>query len=262
MLQMFVITMREGIEAFLIVAIMAAYLRKTGRENLLPAVWWGTGAAVVLSVAASFLFREAGSQPLWEALLAGVAAVLVATMTIYMWRTARTLRATINGRLEQAAVRPGTAAVFGIFAFTLLMITREGMETALLITSLAFQVDASDLLLGAIAGVPVAALLAWAWTRYGHRVNLARFFQVTAVFLLLFMLQLVIYTLHELFEANVLPGVNNEYWHVATEPYGPEGQYGQMLTYLMVAVPALWLLLTWVSDTLTARATARALPSG
>ena len=256
MLQMFVITMREGIEAFLIVAIMAAYLRKTGRDGLLPAVWWGTGTAVILSVAASFLFKQAANQPLWESVLAGVAAVLVATMTVYMWRTARTLRATINGRLEHEAARTGAAAMIGVFAFALLMITREGMETALLITSLALQVDARDMLSGAVAGVFVAGLLAWAWTRYGHRVNLARFFQVTAVFLLLFLVQLVIYTLHELFEANVLPGVDNEYWHVATEPYGPEGQYGQMLTYFMVALPALWLLGTWVRDRMTARVAA------
>ena len=92
---------------------------------------------------------------------------------------------------------------------------------------------------------PSAALLAWAWVRYGRRVNLARFFQVTAIFLLVFSLQLVVYTLHEFFEAGIVPFVDNEFWHVATEPYGPEGVYGQWLTYLMVLIPVVWL--GWVS---------------
>ena len=91
-------------------------------------------------------------------------------------------------------------------------------------------------------------MVAWAWSRYGHRVNLARFFQVTAVFLMVFVVQLVIYAFHEFTEANALPGVNNQYWHIATEPYGPEGIYGHWLTYLMVLVPAGWLLLSGLRD--------------
>ena len=248
MLQMLIITMREGIEAFLIIAIMAAYLKKTGRQALLPAVWWGTGVAVLLSVGVSFLFAEADNKPLWEGTLAAVAAVLVASMVIYMWRAARHLRAQIGARLEAAAVKPGAAALFGVFAFVLLMIIREGMETALLITTLIFQNDSHDLVIGAAAGLVLAGLMAWAWSRYGHRVNLARFFQVTAVFLMVFVVQLVIYAFHEFTEANALPGVNNQYWHVATEPYGPEGIYGQWLTYLMVLIPAGWLLVTGLRD--------------
>ena len=132
----------------------------------------------------------------------------------------------------------------GVFVFVLLMIVREGMETALLLSTLFLQQGERDLadrrLLG---GVAAAALLAWAWTRYGRRINLARFFQVTAVFLLIFSLQLVVYTLHEFFEAGAVPFVDNEFWHIATEPYGPEGVYGEWLTYLMVLVPAAWLAL-------------------
>jgi len=83
--------------------------------------------------------------------------------------------------------------------------------------------------------------LAWAWVRYGQLVNLALFFKVTSVFLVLFAFQLVIYSFHEATEANLLP-LDNAYWHVATEPYGPEGQYGALLTYLLVLVPAAWLV--------------------
>lgn len=247
MLQMLVITMREGIEAFLIIAIMAAYLKKTGRHALLPAVWWGTGLAVLLSVGVSFIFAEATNKPLWEGALAAVAAILVATMVVYMWRTARHMRAQIGAKLEAAAIKPGTGALLGVFAFTLLMITREGMETALLISTLILQSEPRDVIIGAIGGVALAALMAWAWSRYGHRINLARFFQVTAVFLMVFVVQLAIYAFHEFSEAGMLP-LNNAYWHLATEPYGPEGFYGQLLSYSMVLIPAAWLFWSWLRD--------------
>ena len=92
---------------------------------------------------------------------------------------------------------------------------------------------------GAAAGVLCAAFVAWLWSRYGHRVNLALFFQVTAVFLAVFVVQLVIYGFHELTEANLFP--YSEPLHWATEPYGPDGRYGQFLTYLLVLLPLGWL---------------------
>ena len=249
MLQILVITLREGIEAFLIVAITAGILRQTGRTALLPALYWGTGIAVLASFIASFFFAEAENKPLWEGILAAAAAVMVISMTIYMWRTARTMRTTIGARIDQVTQNKTTAAAWwAVFAFVLLMIVREGMETALLLTSLFLQQGEREMLIGGLLGVTGAALLAWAWTRYGRRINLARFFQVTAVFLLIFSVQLVIYTFHEFFEAGVVPFVDNEYWHVATEPYGPEGVYGEWLTYLMVLVPAGWLALVWLKD--------------
>ena len=249
MLQILIITMREGIEAFLIVAITAGILRQTGRQALLPAVYWGTGIAVIASFVASLFFAEAENKPLWEGVLAAAAAVMVISMTIYMWRTARTMRTTIGARIEQVTQNKATAAAWwAVFVFVLLMIVREGMETALLLTSLFMQQGQHSLLIGGLLGVLGAAAVAWAWTRYGRRINLARFFQVTAVFLLIFSVQLVIYTFHELFEAGVVPLVDNEYWHIATEPYGPEGVYGQWLTYLMVLVPAAWLFTVWLKD--------------
>jgi high-affinity iron transporter len=109
----------------------------------------------------------------------------------------------------------------------------------MLMNALLFQVRALNIIGGAVAGVLLAAFIAFLWSRYGHRVNLARFFQVTAIFLLVFVVQLVIYGFHELAEAHVLP--NSEALHWATEPYGPDGAYGQYLTYLLVALPLGWL---------------------
>jgi high-affinity iron transporter len=236
MLQAFVVTLREGLEAFLIVAISLAYLRKTGRQALIPAVHWGIGASIVVSIGAGVLLAQAANQSLWEGVLALVAAVLVATLIIHMWRAGRHMKRDIESRLEASSIKAGVAAFAGIFAFTLLMISREGMETALLMNALLFQVRSVDIITGAVAGTLTAAFIAWLWSRYGHRVNLARFFQVTALFLLVFVVQLLIYGLHELTEAS-----GGGFWHDATEPYGPDGIYGQYLTYMLVLLPLGWL---------------------
>ena len=239
MLQSFVITLREGLEAFLIIAISLAYLRKTERHALIPAVHWGIAASILLSILAGILLQRAANQALWEGVLALVAAVLVASLTIHMWRIGRRMRSEIEAHLQQSAERTGAAALAGVFFFTLVMITREGMEMALLMNALLFQVRSVELVGGAVAGTLVAALIAWSWSRYGHRVNLGLFFQATAVFLLVFVVQLLIYGFHELTEANLFP--YSEPLHWATEPYGPDGRYGQYLTYLLVFLPVTWL---------------------
>jgi high-affinity iron transporter len=156
-----------------------------------------------------------------------------------MWRAGRHMKRDIEGKLAASSDKTGAAAFWGVFFFTLLMITREGMETAMLMNALLFQVKALNIVGGAVGGTLIAAFIAFLWSRYGHRVNLARFFQVTAIFLLVFVVQLLIYGFHELAEAHVLP--NSEMLHGATEPYGPDGVYGQWLTYLLVILPLGWL---------------------
>jgi high-affinity iron transporter len=242
MLQAFVVTLREGLEAFLIVAISLAYLRKTGRGSLIPAVRWGILASILLSIGAGVLLAKASNQSLWEGVLALVAAVLVASLTVHMWRAGRHMKRDIEGRLEASSMKAGGAAFFGVFMFTLLMITREGMETALLMNALLFTVQSPQIVSGALGGTVLAAFVAWLWSRYGHRVNLARFFQVTAVFLLIFVVQLVIYGFHELTEANIFP--NSQPWHDATEAFGPDGVYGQYFSYLLVLLPLTWLAIS------------------
>jgi len=242
MLQAFVITLREGLEAFLIVAISLAYLRKSGRHELVPAVRWGIALAIVISIGAAFVFQRVANQALWEGLLALAAAISVASLTVHMWRTSRRIKQDIEGHLHGSTLKQGTSAFLGVFAFTLLMITREGMETALLMGTLLFQVKSISVITGAVAGTLFSAFVAWLWSRYGHRVNLALFFQVTAVFLLVFVVQLLIYGFHELTEANLFPGSEPLHW--ATEPYGPDGRYGQYLTYLLVMLPLGWLAIS------------------
>ena len=243
----FVITLREGLEAFLIVAISLAYLRKSGRSELIPAVRWGIAAAVALSIAAGILLQRASNQSLWEGVLAITAAVLVGSLTVHMWRVSRRIKAEIEGHLQRSAANVGAAAFLGVFLFTLLMVTREGMETALLMNAVLFQNGRIEVIAGALAGTLCAAGLAWLWSRYGHRVNLARFFQVTAVFLLVFVVQLLIYGFHELTEAGIF--ANSEALHWATEPYGPDGRYGQYLSYMLVILPLGWLTISSLRGT-------------
>jgi high-affinity iron transporter len=241
MLPTLLVTLREGIEAFLIVAITLAYLRKTNRLALGSAVLWGTGVGVALSVVAGVLFGQAENKPMWEGFLALAAAVMVLSMVIYMLRASRRMRGDIAAKVEAAVTKSTTGAWLGVFAFVLVMIVREGMETALILTTLLFEQGSRDLLAGASVGLALAALVAWAWSRYGQKVNLRRFFQVTSVFLILFTIQLVIYAFHEFTEIGAVPGIDNAFWHALAEPYGPDGVYGEWLTYLMVLVPAGWL---------------------
>ncbi len=156
-----------------------------------------------------------------------------------MCRHAPPQKPEIETQLAASLPHNHTPAFAGVFLFTLLMISREGMETALLMGTLFFQVKAMDVLVGAAGGTLVAAGVAALWSRFGHRINLGLFFQVTAVFLMVFVVQLLIYGFHELTEANIFP--YSEPLHWATEPYGPDGQYGRYFSYLLVLLPIAWL---------------------
>ena len=158
-------------------------------------------------------------------------------MIVHMWRTGRRMKGDIEGRL-QASGAPGAAAFAGVFLFTLLMISREGMETALLLMQLH---QTTNLVLGAALGTLAAAGVAWLWSRVGHRVNLALFFQATAIFLFVFVVQLVIKGTHEMSEQQYLP--YSEFIHSSTESWGPDSMFGHVLTYLLVMLPLAWIAL-------------------
>ena len=200
-------------------------------------MYWGTGVAVLLSVVAGYFFGQAENKPMWEGLLAIAAAAMVLTMVVYMLKAARRMRGDIAARVEAAVARPGAGAWIGVFAFVLVMIVREGMETALILSTLMFEQGSRNLLAGASLGVLLAAALAWAWSRYGQRVNLRRFFQVTSLFLVLFTIQLFIYAFHEFTEAGAIPGIDNEFWHVADRTLRSRRRLRRVAPYLMVLVP-------------------------
>src|SRR5262250_138822 len=265
MLNSFIIVLREGFESFLLVAVILTYLRKSGQKWLNPSVY----AGIVLAVSASFglgyvlkngveeetltrLFGATlggyasiflGNEALREAILGVVAIILVGTLVIHMWRTGPKIQERMRQRLSLVSSKTSKiAAVAGVFLFTFLMITREGMETALML----IQIRDPRLINGALLGVLAASAFAWCWARFGHLINVRRFFQVTGIFLLLFMIQVAIYSFHEFAEAGMLP--NSEVLHAATEKFSPDGLYGKWFSPIMIGICALWLFGAWLID--------------
>ncbi|HEX7681419.1 MAG TPA: FTR1 family protein [Thermoanaerobaculia bacterium] len=237
MIPALIIVFREGFEAFLSVAIILAYLRKTGRNSLRPAVYAGIITSIVASFALGWWLMRV-NQSFWEGVLGLIAAVLVASFVVHVWRTAPKMKGDMERRLDvYSSAASRFLAVAGVFGFTVLMVTREGMETALML----IQVRNSRFILGSLLGIAAAAAMSWAWAHYGHRIDIKRFFQVTGLFLLLFTLQILFYSIHEFSEAEVL-GRWSEAIHNATEPYSPVGIYGKWLSVLMVGLCAAWLV--------------------
>ena len=244
MWQGFTIALREGIEMFLIVALILSYLRRTGRGTLTRAVYAATAVSLLSCAGAFLLFRRASNQSLWEGILALIAAVLVASLLVYMKRVSTHLKKDIETRVETSASGGSAAHAFwGIFGFTLLMITREGMETALLISTALFQMRSAAVSLGLALGLAAAIAIALAWTRLGRGVDLKALLNILAVFLAIFVVQLLLYGVHELSEARVLPA--SQAVHDATEILGPDGKIGHLLAYSLAVVPTVWLVALW-----------------
>ena len=243
MLQAFVIVLREGFESFLIVSVIVSYLQKLQYRRLLPAVYWGIATALAASVGFGVLLSQRGYDPLWEGILGLVAVGFVTSLVIQMWRHGRYLKQETEQKLSALSSRPSPRwAIAGVFAFTVLMITREGIETALLL----LQVRDPAFLAGAGLGLLSTALLAVLWARCGHLIHLKLFFQVTSIFLLLFLGQVLLYAFHELSEAGVLPA--SEAFHAATEPFSPDGRYGKWFGVITVAICMGWLLFAWAGQ--------------
>lgn len=253
----YLIGLREGLEASLVVCILIAYLVKTGRRDALKPIWIGIGVAVGVALAFG-AGLEFGSQELtFEAqeLLGGtlsiVAVVLVTWMVFWMRRTARHLRAELHGRLD-AALQMGTGA---LVATAFLAVGREGLETALFVwASVRASSDGSYApLAGVVLGLLTAVLLGWLFYRGAVRINLAKFFTWTGGMLVVVAAGVLAYGVHDLQEARFLDGLADKAFDVsATIP--PDSWYGTLLkgvfnfqpdpTVLQVTVWALYLIPT------------------
>jgi len=265
MLNSFIIVMREGFESFLLVAVILAYLRKSEQKWLTSSVY----VAIALALAASgglayvlntgvddatvqrifgetiggYISQFFANEALREAVLGAIAVVMVGTLVIHMWRSGPKIQQHMRERLSAvSSTSSRLAAVLGVSLFTFLMITREGMETALLL----IQVKDPNVISGALLGLAAAGAFALSWAKWGHLINVRRFFQVTGIFLLLFMVQVSIYSFHEFAEAGLLP--NSEFLHEATEKFSPDGLYGKWFSPVMVGFCGLWLLGGWLLD--------------
>jgi len=209
MLQTFVIALREGVEAALVIAIAVAYLRKTGRDALLSSVYRAFGAAVFASLLiAAVLSRLDITEERYEGPLLLASAVFVLTMVVWMNRHARGLKGEIETGLQQRAA--SEASRWGIFLFVFLMIFREGVEMVLMLLALRFDTSGVMEALGAVLGLALAVLFGVSFVRGTIRVNLASFFRMTTVILMVVVLQLTITGLHELSEAGILRSSSQE----------------------------------------------------
>ena len=208
MLQAFIITLREGVEAALIVGITLAYLAKIGRNDLRKSVYAALAAAFAGSLGIAILLsRLQWNQDIFEGWVMLVAAVFVVTMIVFMMKTGRKLKGEIEGKIGLFA--RGDAWI-GLFLFVFLMVLREGVETVLILS--AVSLNSSELLsfIGTVLGVAVAILFGVMFVKGSVKVNLQKFFKVTTVNLFFVAAQLVIAGLHELSENGVLPSSRQE----------------------------------------------------
>jgi high-affinity iron transporter len=211
LLSAFLISLREGVEASLVVGIILVYLSRTGRKNLAKFVWYGVAAAAALSLAAAVaLERWQVSQDGFEGMLLLVAAFFVVTMIIWMNRVARHLKKDIEDKVEAYAARAGKAAGWGIFLFVFLMVVREGVELALILRAVELSSAGLQTWIGTIAGIGASVAVGLFFFKGTLRVPLHRFFAVTSVILMLVAFQLALTGLHELSESRWLPSSRGE----------------------------------------------------
>jgi high-affinity iron transporter len=211
MFQSLVITLREGVEAALIVGIVLGYLRKTGRAAWNRVVYWALAIALAASLAGALaLSRIEVNQEAFEGWLLITGAVFVASMVVWMWKTGKRLKQEIETRLSDLATTPSRAATVGLFLFVFLMVFREGVETVLFLAVVSLRTSELMDFIGGILGLGLAVGLGVAFFKGSLRVNLKRFFAVTTLVLMVVAAQLLISGVHELSEAQILPSSRRE----------------------------------------------------
>jgi high-affinity iron transporter len=208
MLQAFIITLREGVEAALIVGITLAYLSKIGRQELRKTVYAALVAAFLGSIGVAVVIsRTHLNEDVFEGWVMLVAAFFVITMVIFMMKTGRKLKRDIEGKVGLLA---GNDAWFGLFAFIFLMVLREGAETVLILSAVSLNSTALMSFLGTLLGVLGAITFGVMFVKGSVRINLQKFFRITTAILFLVAAQLVVSGLHELSESGVIASSKRE----------------------------------------------------
>src|ERR1700716_4737345 len=206
--QAFISTLREGVEAALIVGITLAYLAKIGRNDLRKAVYAALGAAFLGSIAVAVVIsRTHLNEDIFEGWIMLAAAFFVITMVIFMMKTGRRLKGDIEGKVGLLA---GNDAWLGLFAFVFLMVLREGVETVLVLSAVSLNTTELMSFLGTLFGVIAAVAFGVMFVKGSVRINLQKFFRVTTAILFLVAAQLLLTGLHELSESGVLPSSKRE----------------------------------------------------
>ncbi len=236
----FLIGLREGLEATLIVVLLMAYLVKTGRRALIPRLWAGVAIAVAVSVAFGALLTFGPQGLTFEAQeaigggLSIVAVGLVTWMVFWMARTARTHGRDLKSRVDRVADGAG----WGLVAVAALAVGREGLETALFLWAAAqSSPETTTPLAGALLGLGGAAGLGYLLHRGVLKVNLTRFFTWTGVALIVIAGGVLAYGIHDLQEAGILPGLHSLAFDVSAA-IPPSSWYGTLLKGTLNFSPA------------------------
>lgn len=208
MLEALVVTLREGVEAALIVGIVLAYLGKIGRTELKKAVYAGLVTAFIGSIGIAIALSHTNlNQDIFEGWVMLVAAFFVVTMIVFMMRTSRRLKGDIEGKVQSLAER---SSALGLFMFVFLMVLREGVETVAVLFSVSLNTTELMSFMGTVIGLVLAIAFGVVFVKGSVRINLAKFFRVTTVILIFVAAQLLISGLHELGENGVLPSSQRE----------------------------------------------------
>jgi high-affinity iron transporter len=217
MLPAYLLSLREGIEAALIIGIVLSALRKINRVELIPALWLGAFSAIAVSILSAVVLTSLGlamqgpAEVVFEGGTMLVAAALLTWMIFWMSHQARTLKSDLEASVGKAVASSGSRAVFGL-AF--LAVVREGIELALFLTASAFATNALQTTIGAILGLGTAILLGWMIVASTVRLDMRRFFQVTGFLLILFAAGLVAQGIREFNEINWIPPLIAHLWDV------------------------------------------------
>jgi len=210
-LSAFLVALREGVEAALVVGIVLVYLARTGRSYLSRYVWTGVAAAVALSLGVAVaLDRFNVSEDGFEGVMYIVAAFFVVTMVFWMNHVAKHLRKEIEEKVEKYAGREGSSAGWGIGLFVFLMVLREGAELALILRAVEMSTEGLQTWIGTFAGIIAAVAVGVFFFKGTLKVPLHRFFAVTSTILILVAIQLTVTGLHELSEARWIPSSKAE----------------------------------------------------
>jgi high-affinity iron transporter len=240
----YLIGLREGLEASLIVVILIAYLVKSDRRDLLPRIWFGVGVAILISLGFGALLTYGPRDLTFETkeALGGILSILavgfVTWMVFWMARHARGLSGELRGRIDDAAEAGRASLVFVAF----LAVGREGLETALFLwaaTQAATTSDGSSAgpLLGALLGILTAVAMGFAFYKGVLKINLSMFFKWTGVILIVVAAGVLAYGIHDLQEAGILPGLNNLAFDVS-EQIPPTSWLGTILKGTLNFSPA------------------------
>ena len=207
-MQAFIITLREGVEAALIIGITLAYLAKVGLGKLRTTVYVALIAALVTSVlVAVVLSLTQFNQDVFEGFVMLVAAFFVVTMVFFMAKAGKTMKGDIESKVGGLASR---GSRLGLFFFVFLMVLREGVETVLILSAVSLTSTEMTNFLGTLLGVALAVAFGVMFVKGSVRINLQKFFKVTTVILIFVAVQLLVSGLHELSENGILPSSRQE----------------------------------------------------